>query len=86
MLLQLELMYGEKSDLKVSFQLSIPSKNSSSSDSSSSTEADTVIDSIECSSVEVAISLANGYVSKELNLSHCKVLVISEEVASIRHF
>ena len=77
---------GENNDLKISFQLSIPSKNSSDSDSSSS--PDTVIDTIECSSIESGISLANGYISKKLNLSHCKVLVISEEVAvnrNIRH-
>lgn len=74
---------GEHNDLKVSFQLSIPSKNSSDGDSSSS--SDTVIDSIESSSVESAISLANGFISKKLNLSHCKVLVISEEVASNRY-
>lgn len=66
--------------MKVSFQLSIPSKNSSDSDSTAS--ADTVIDTIECSSIESGISLANGFVSKKLNLSHCKVLVISEEVAT----
>lgn len=52
---------GNNDDLKVSFQLSIPSKNTSSSDSdtSSSDSADTVIDTIECSSVESAINLAN---------------------------
>lgn len=81
-------MFGEESDLKVSFQLSIPSKNASDGDSSggSSGSADTVIDTIECPSIESGISLANGYISKKLNLSHCKVLVISEEIASLRHF
>lgn len=74
---------GENNDLKVSFQLSIPSKNSSESGSDSS--PDTVIDTIECSSIESGISLANGYVSKKINLSHCKVLVISEEVAVSRN-
>lgn len=74
---------GEQNDLKVSFQLSIPSKNSSDGDSSSS--SDTVIDTIESSSIESSISLANGYVSKKLDLSHCKVIVISEEVAVKRH-
>ena len=77
-------MLGENNDLKVSFQLSIPSKNTSESDSSSG--ADTVIDTLESSSIESAISLANSFISKKLNLSHCKVLVISEQVASQRHF
>ena len=84
-------MFGENSDLKISFQLSIPSANGSSSSSSggesssSSDSSDTVIDTIECTSVESGISLANGYVSKKINLAHCKVLVISEEVAALRY-
>ncbi len=78
---------GENSDLKVSFQLSVPSAggNSSSSEGSSgsSSESDTVIDTIECPSLESGISLANGFISKKLNLSHCKAIVISEQVASL---
>lgn len=80
MLLQQELIFGEKDDLKVSLQLSIPSKNTSSESSSGS--PDTVIDTIECSSIESGISLANGYIGKKINLSHCKVVIFSEEVAS----
>lgn len=71
---------GEKSDLKISFQLSIPSQNSSTGGSSNS--PDTVIDTIECPSLESGISLANGYIGKKLNLSHCKVVIFSEEIAS----
>lgn len=79
MLLQQGQTFGENNDLKISFQLSIPSKNTS--DSASSSSPDTVIDTIESSSIESGISLANGYVSKKLNLSHCKVIVLSEEIA-----
>lgn len=75
------MIFGEKSDLKVSFQLSIPSKTSSKEGSSDS--PDTVIDTIECNSIESGISLANGYIGKKINLSHCKVLVISEEAAAL---
>ncbi|MDE5830463.1 MAG: hypothetical protein K2H53_01960 [Clostridia bacterium] len=78
-------MFGENNDYKISFQLSIPSQNTTSEGSSSSSP-DTVIDTIESSSIESAISLANGYISKKLNLSHCKVLVISEQVAVNRNF
>ena len=82
------LTNGTENDLKVSFQIAIPSKTASSSGSSSNSSSDspdTVIDSIECPSVEYAISLANGYISKKINLSHCKVIVISEDVASNRY-
>ncbi len=77
-------MFGEQNDFKISFQLSIPSKNTS--DGASKSDSDTVIDTIESSSIESGISLANGYISKKLNLSHCKVLVISEEIAVTRYF
>lgn len=52
-------MYGDASDLKVSFQLSIPSKTGSNSEGSSSDSSDTVIDTIEAQSVDAAINLAN---------------------------
>lgn len=52
-------IFGETSDLKVSFQFSIPAKDSSNSGSSDSSDSDTVIDTIESSSVEGAISLVN---------------------------
>ncbi len=72
---------GDTDDLKISFQLAIPSQNSSEEGSSS--DSDTVIDTIESPSIESGLSLANGYISKKLNLSHCKVVVISEKIASL---
>lgn len=78
------LINGSDNNLNVSFQISIPTKTTSSEDSSEG--PDTVIDSIETPSVEYAISLANGYISKKINLAHCKALVISEDVAVTRHF
>ena len=83
MLLLLVLILGDNNDLKVSFQLSIPSQNTSDGGSSG---PDTVIDTIESSSLESAISLRNAFISKKLILSHCKVLVISEQIASQRNF
>ena len=62
----------------------MPSGNSS--DSSQSASSDTVIDTIESSSIESGISLAKSYISNKLNLSHCKVLVISEDLAVKRYF
>ena len=82
-------MCGQGGTLKLSFQLSIPSSGGSSSESSSSSgseSSDTAIDTIEATSLESGISLANSYISKRINLSHCKVIVISEQVASLRNF
>ena len=54
-------MFGEKDDLRVSFQFSVPSQSSSKSGSSGSqtNSPDTVIDSIESPSIESAINLAD---------------------------
>lgn len=48
---------GEKNDLKLSFQLSVPSKNTT--EGSSSEGSDTVIDTVESASLESGIGLAN---------------------------
>ena len=85
MLLRFGVDVGTEDELRISFQISIPSQNTSDSGSSSDSN-DTVIDTVDCSSIESGISLANSFVSKILNLSHCKVIVISEEIAESRTF
>ena len=40
-----------------------------------------VINTVECESLDTAINIANSFTNKDISLSHCKVLVISEEVA-----
>lgn len=75
---------GEKEKIKISFQISIPESSSSDSGSSgsdSSKLSDTIITTVECNSLDSGINLANNYISKQLNLSHCKVFAISEELA-----
>jgi len=69
---------GDKEDLKVTFQFTMPSP---SGESGSGKSSPAVIDTVEANSIDSAISFMNAYVSKEINLSHCKVIVISEEVA-----
>lgn len=60
--------------------LSGNSQGASSSSGSSGTEASTVI-SVDCSSIDSGISLINSYISKKINLSHCKAIIFSEEFA-----
>ena len=52
-------------------------ENSSESESSSpyTTYA------VECDSIDTGISLLNTYINKHINLSHCKIIVISEDLA-----
>ena len=72
---------GENENLNLSLQISLPN-NSGKSSGTSSQSSSVVVDSIECSSINTGINLFNSYLGKEVNLSHCKVLVISEELAS----
>lgn len=64
---------------KISFQFT---NASSVSESGSSEQAPSKIYSVEASSISSGINLMNSYVGKEINLSHCKLIAFSEEVAT----
>lgn len=66
--------------LQVTFQIAKPSAISNSS-SGSSGDSTYVINSVETSSISSSINLMNSYIGKEINLSHCKLIVFSEELA-----
>lgn len=71
---------GDTEKFKISFQFT---KGSSGSESGSSGETSPlIINSVEASSIDKAINLMNSYMARELNLSHCKVIIFSEEVAA----
>ena len=70
---------GKNDALNLSLQISMPTISEGGSSSSQSSSV--VVDSIECSSITSGISLFNSFLGKEVTLSHCKVLVISEELA-----
>ena len=65
--------------LSLTFQISIPGTSSESGSSQSSKTENTTV---QCSSIDSGISLVNSYISKQINLSHCKVIVFSEKIAS----
>ena len=67
-----------ENNMKVSFQFV---NMSSGSESSSGGEARTVVTSINSTTINKAINLMNSYIGKELNFSHCKVIVFSEAFA-----
>lgn len=75
----LGLDVGENNKIKVSFQLSVPGSESAGSGSAQSDSS--IVNTIECSSIDAGINILNTYLSKEVNLSHCKVIVFSEEFA-----
>ena len=71
---------GEHNNLAITVQFTFP--NASEGGSSGET-APTIINTVECSSINSGISLLNSYTSKEINLSHCKIIVFSEELATL---
>lgn len=73
---------SDSNNLKLSIQISKPSDISSSSSSSSEQSSSSIVDSVECSSIQEGMNLFNSYISRTINLSHCKVIVISEELAA----
>ena len=77
---------GETDDLRISFQINMPTSSSSSSSgegsSGDSSNSTSIINTVECNSFDVGVSLLNSYLSKKVNMSHCKYLIFSEELAS----
>ncbi len=77
----LGLDVSDSNNIKVSFQLSTSSQDSGGGGSSSQSDS-SIINTIECACIESGINLLNSYLSKKVNLAHCKVIVFSEEFAS----
>ena len=68
---------SDDNKLEVSFHFSNPIP----AESSASEKATPIINTVTASSLSNAINLVNGYQGRQLNLSHCKVIIFSEKVA-----
>ena len=74
---------SDTNNLQVTFQFSTPnSESSSQSESESSGKTSSLIKTVDASSLSSAINLMNSYISKQINMSHCKIIVFSEEIAT----
>ena len=71
---------SDNNTLSLTFQISIPGTSSESGSSQSSKTENTTV---QCSSIDSGISLVNSYISKQINLSHCKAIIFSEKIASL---
>ena len=69
----------DNENLKVTFEFT---NISAFSTDSSGESASPILESATAPSVDTAINLMNVYLAKEINLSHCKVVAISEKLAS----
>lgn len=65
--------------INLTIQFAVP-KASDASSGSSQASTSTVVN-VNCATIDEGISLINSYISKKVNLSHCKVIVFSEELA-----
>jgi len=70
---------GENYHLKVTFQFTTLS---AASEGGAGEATPSVVDSVEANSIDAALNLMNTVISKEISLSHCKIIVFSEELAS----
>ena len=68
----------DSDNLAVSFEFA---NLSSFSENSSSKDSKPIINTIEAPSISRAINIMNAYIGKQLNLSHCKVIVFSKSFA-----
>ena len=69
----------DKSDsnkLKVTFEFLAPSPSGEGS-----VETTPVLNSVDCSSITNGINIMNAYLGRKVNLSHCKLIIFSEELA-----
>lgn len=62
--------------LKITFEFLAPSPSGDSVN-----ETTPVFNSVDCSSITNGINLMNAYLGRKVNLSHCKLIIFSEELA-----
>ncbi len=68
---------SENNKLEVSFQFTQPIP----AESGSTEKVEPILNTVTSSSISNAINLVNSYLGKSINLSHCKVIIISEKLA-----
>ena len=79
--LALAIDVGEKAEMKITAQFTKDSSFSTGSDSSSGESNKPILVSCQADSLFSGLNLINTYIGKEVNLSHCSVVVFSEDFA-----
>ena len=83
--LQLTTMESSATESAISSSSGGSSGSSESSSnpvgSSSSSSSNYIIQTMETDSIDSALNIANSYINKTINLSHCKILLVSQEIA-----
>lgn len=68
---------SDTKEIKVTFQFVKPPSTSEGSNE----ESQIIVDSVDTNSIANAITIMNTYFAKRLDLSHCRIIVFSEEIA-----
>ncbi len=77
--LGLDVSDTDESKLKVTFEFTKSSIYSP--ESNGNEDVKPIINTVEASSIDSAINLMNAHLGKEVKLSHCKLIIFSEQVA-----
>lgn len=70
---------GENEKFKITFQFTTGSPNP---EAGSTEKSPSIVNSVEANSIDSAINLMDAYMARELNFSHCRLFIFSEEVAA----
>ena len=82
--LQLTTMESSATESAISKSTGSTEGSQSSSNpvsSSGDTASNYIIQTMETDSIDSALNIANSYINKTINLSHCKILLVSEDIA-----
>ena len=71
---------SDEQKYEISFQFST---TSTAGESGSAEKSSTYINTVSASSLSNAINLMNSYMGKQINLSHCKLIIFSEKLAKM---
>lgn len=70
--------FSDNENYNFSFQFTNVTPNS---ESGTAEKSPSIVNNVEAPSIGTAINIMNTYIGKRINLSHCKVIVFSEDVA-----
>lgn len=73
---------NDNNELELSVQIATSGNDSSGSSSGSTSQAsNSNITTVKCNTIDTGLALINNHISKKINLSHCQVVIISEDLA-----
>ena len=72
---------SDDSDLILSLQIAIPAGSSKVSETYSRQSSSSIVSTVKCKNINGGVNLINDYLGQKLNLSYCKAMVFSEDIA-----